>query len=156
MEERYKSFTVLISGICRSIRRIKTEEMAEFNLKSPHVSCLYYLLKEETLSLRELCAICEEDKANISRSLTYLEQEGYITSSPRRRRHYHSDHTLTDKGREVAEKLAVKIDSMLERASEGLSEEDRATMYRSLTLISNNLQKIYDNYEAAEDDEDEA
>jgi len=45
---------------------------------------------------------------------------------------------------------------MLERASEGLSEEDRATMYRSLTLISNNLQKIYDNYEAAEDDEDEA
>ena len=43
MEERYKSFTVLISGISRSIRRIKTEEMAEFNLKSPHVSCLYYL-----------------------------------------------------------------------------------------------------------------
>jgi len=154
MEERYKSFTVLISGISRSIRRIKTEEMAEFNLKSPHVSCLYYLFKEDSLTSRELCAICEEDKANISRSLKYLEQEGYITSSPRRRRRYHCILELTDKGREVASKLAMKIDSMLERASEGLSEADRVIMYRSLTLISNNLQKIYDNYEAAEDDKE--
>ena len=108
----------------------------------------------------ELCAICEEDKANISRSLKYLEQEGYITSSPRRRRRYHCILELTDKGREVASKLAMKIDSMLERASEGLSEADRVIMYRSLTLISNNLQKIYENYEtaeeSAEDGEDEA
>lgn len=154
MEERYQSFTVLISGISRSIRRIKTEEMAEFNLKSPHVSCLYYLYKEESLSLGELCNICEEDKANISRSLSYLEKEGYITSSTKRRRRYHLILELTDKGREVAKKLVLKIDSMLERASDGLSEEDRIIMYRSLALISSNLQKIYENYENT-DDEDE-
>ena len=61
---------------------------------------------------------------------------------------------LTDKGREVAKKLVLKIDSMLERASDGLSEEDRIIMYRSLALISSNLQKIYENYENT-DDEDE-
>ena len=153
MEERYKSFTVLISGISRSIRRIKTEEMAEFNLKSPHVSCLYYLLKEENLTSGELCAICEEDKANVSRSLKYLEQEGYIIIDAYRNKHYRNMIKLTDKGREVAEKLAQKIDSMLERASEGLSEEDRVIMYRSLSLISSNLQKIYETYEASGADE---
>ena len=41
--ERFQTFTVLITSINRSIHKIKTEEMAEFNLKSAHVNCLYYL-----------------------------------------------------------------------------------------------------------------
>ena len=43
MEERFETFTVLIARISRSIKRIKAGEMAEFALKGPHVSCLYYL-----------------------------------------------------------------------------------------------------------------
>jgi len=34
MIERFKTFTVLIAKINRSIKRIKTEEMDEFNLKA--------------------------------------------------------------------------------------------------------------------------
>ena len=43
MEERFETFTILIARISRSIKRIKSEEMADFELKGPHVSCLYYL-----------------------------------------------------------------------------------------------------------------
>ena len=43
MQQRFETFTVLIAKISRSIRRIKAEEMSEFHLKGPHVSCLYYL-----------------------------------------------------------------------------------------------------------------
>ena len=45
MKERFETFTLLLSKINRSIRKIKTEEMEEFNLKCPHVYCLYYLHK---------------------------------------------------------------------------------------------------------------
>ena len=41
MEERFETFTVLITRISRSIKRIKADEMADFELKGPHVSCLY-------------------------------------------------------------------------------------------------------------------
>ena len=71
MQERFQTFTVLITKLNRCIRKIKTEEMAEFDLKSPHVSCLYYLYKADSLTAKELCDICEEDKANISRSFIY-------------------------------------------------------------------------------------
>ena len=54
MNEKYKTFTVLMAKINRSIRKIKTEEMAEFNLKSPHVSCLYYLYKSENLTAKDV------------------------------------------------------------------------------------------------------
>ena len=79
MEKRFELFTVLISKISRSIRKIKTEEVSEFNLKSPHVSCLYYLYKSKPLTATELCDICGEDKAAISRSLEFLEKNGFLT-----------------------------------------------------------------------------
>ena len=76
--ERFKTFTLLVSNINRSIRKIKNEEMAEFGLKSPHVSCLYYLYTEESLTAKELADICDEDKAALSRSIVALEKLGYI------------------------------------------------------------------------------
>ena len=43
MQDRFEAFTVLIAKISRSIRRIKADEMAEYDLKATHVNCLYYL-----------------------------------------------------------------------------------------------------------------
>ena len=77
--ERFQQFTVLITKINRSIHKIKTGEMEEFSLKSPHVSCLYYLYKSKgSLTATKLCEICDEDKAYISRSLDSLENSKYI------------------------------------------------------------------------------
>ena len=45
MDSRFETFTVLITRISRSIKRIKAEEMASFQLKGPHVSCLFYLYR---------------------------------------------------------------------------------------------------------------
>ena len=79
MKERFETFTILINRISRNIRKIKNQEMAEYNLRSPHVSCLYYLYLSDGLTATELCERCEEDKATISRSLDYLETNGYLT-----------------------------------------------------------------------------
>ena len=81
MEERFETFTVLITRISRSIKRIKADEMADFELKGPHVSCLYYLSQRDGMTAAELCERCDEDKAAISRSLDDLEKNGYIKNS---------------------------------------------------------------------------
>lgn len=147
MEERFKTFTVLIAGISRSIRKIKTEEMAEFDLKSPHVSCLYYLYKTDSLTAKELCSICEEDKANISRSIKHLEENGYVICNSKAHKRYLAPLELTEQGRAVGKKIAEKIDNILDMASAGLNEEERQILYRSLIRINDNLQKICSNYE---------
>ena len=146
MQERFKTFTVLISKISRNIRRIKTEEMDEINLKSPHVSCLYYLFKSESLTAKELCDICAEDKASISRSIEYLEEQKYIICESNLKKRYRTPLTLTEKGQKVGKIIAEKIDHILNIASEGLTEEKRIILYEGLTLISNNLEKFCKNY----------
>ena len=56
MEERFETFTVLITRISRSIKRIKADEMADFELKGPHVSCLYYLSQQDGMTAADLRA----------------------------------------------------------------------------------------------------
>ena len=145
MEERFETFTLLIASISRSIRRLKTEETAEYELKSPHVSCLYHLYKEGSLTAVEICELCDEDKAAVSRSIVYLEQNGFLTRGEKQTgtcrvgKHYRAALTLTDKGREVAAHLALRIDEVLEAVSSGVSEEERVILYRALGCIDRNL-----------------
>ena len=56
-----------MSRINRSIpAQIKNQEMADWGLKSIHVSCLHYLHSQGSLTAAELCERCEEDKAAAS------------------------------------------------------------------------------------------
>ena len=141
MEPGFEAFTVLIARLSRSVKRLKTGEMAEFDLKGPHVSCLYYLSREEGLTAVELCERCDEDKAAISRSLDFLEKNGYISCDSTARKRYRSPLRLTDKGRAVCRRMDEKIDRIASQAGEGLSPEDRETMYRALTLLCGNLER---------------
>lgn len=151
MRERFETFTVLISSISRSIRRLKTEETAEFNLKSTHVTYLYYLYKAEAMTASEICELCDEDKAAASRSILYLEQNGFLIRIGKQAgqlslggKHYRSLLTLTDKGREVAARLAERIDRVLDEVSDGVSDEERAILYRCLKQIDRNLAALCD------------
>lgn len=146
MYHRYKDFTVLITKISRSIKRIKTFEMEEINLKSPHVSCLYYLYKEGKLTATEICEISEEDKAQISRALDYLELHGYVVCESNQKKRYKSHFDLTLKGKEAAKYIASKIDNILDEVSNELTEDQRQILYKSLNAISTNLEIINERY----------
>ena len=142
MNGRFETFTVLIAKINRSIRRIKSQEMAEYDLKSSHVSCIYYIYSSGTLTATELCERSEEDKATVSRALDYLEKNEYIVRDTSSGRRYKSTLSLTEKGREVGDKLTFKIDSMLNEVGTRLSESEREEMYRCLTIVSDSLDAI--------------
>ncbi|MBQ9797991.1 MAG: MarR family transcriptional regulator [Clostridia bacterium] len=144
MEHRFETFTVLITKINRCIRKIKNLEMAEYGLRSAHISCLYYLYGETDLTATDLCERCEEDKATISRALDYLESNGYITCESKSVKRYKSPLLLTEKGKEVSRQIAEKINRVLDEVSAGLSETERVSFYRSLSIISNQLEQVCD------------
>ncbi len=139
MEQRFETFTVLINRISRNIRKIKNQEMSAYQLRSAHISCLYYLYSSASLTATDLCERCEEDKATISRSLEYLESNGYLTCASQSTKRYKSPLVLTEKGMEVGKKIADKVNLVLDEISTALSEEERIALYRSLSIISERL-----------------
>ena len=142
MEERFETFTTLINRISRNIRKIKNQEMADYNLRSAHVSCLYYIYKAGTIAATELCEKCEEDKATISRALDYLEKNEFISCQTQASKRYKSPLQLTDKGTVAGKQIADKIDGVLDIVSDGLTEEERYNFYRYLTIISNSIDAV--------------
>lgn len=138
MQERFETFTVLINRISRNIRKIKNQAMAEYDLRSAHVSCLYYIYTVNGVTATDLCERCEEDKATISRALDYLENNGFITRGER----YKSPLCLTDRGAEAGKKITDKINGVLDAVSGGLTEEERLAFYRSLSIISESLEAV--------------
>ena len=150
MQERFETFTVLINRISRNVRKIKNQEMAEYNLRSAHVSCLYYLFVSNGATATELCERCEEDKATISRALDYLETNGFLTCETKCAKRYKSLLVLTEKGNEVGKRIADKIDGVLDKISDALTEEERLAFYRSLSVISEGLETVSKNGENKE------
>lgn len=150
--DRFNKFTVTVNSLVRNIHKIKSGEMAKLGLKSTHVSCLYYLYKEGgAMTARELCDVCGEDKAAISRAVDMLGREGYLYCEGGAKR-YKSPIILTEKGREVAEFIAGRVSCILEEASAQLSDGDREIMYSSLDCIEKNLKIMAAQYSEVTDD----
>ena len=140
MKERFQTFTALIAKISRNIKKIKNQEMAEYGLRSVHVTCLYYLSSNSSLTATDLCDLCEEDKATISRALDFLEENGFILRDNASAKRYKSPLVLTEKGVAVGEKITEKINFVLDEICIDLSDGERDEFYRSLKIISDSLE----------------
>lgn len=140
MDARYETFTILINKISRYILKIKSHEMESLGLKSTHVSCLYFLYRQnKSLTAHELTILCDEDKGAISRSIDYLKDNGYIEYEKDVAKAYKTPIYLTSKGKEIGEVISKKINNILDVASYGLSEQEKESMYHCLNTICNNL-----------------
>ena len=138
MIQRFQSFVTGITVCYKSIQQIKSIEMTEFGLKGTHAMCLFYLHHEPGgLTAAQLCSLCEEDKAAISRTLAELIEQGYI--QPVEKKKYRAPMYLTEAGIQVAEKVDTLVMQWVTAGGDGLTEEERAVFYRALNIISENL-----------------
>lgn len=144
----FHTFTVKIMKVNRGIQRIKTEEMKEFGLKGLHVSCLYYIYTQrEGITLKELCELCDEDKASVSRSLTLLKNDGYVVNENKEGKRYKYLLKLTEKGEATGAQIQEKISRVLSEIRAELDPEEEMIFYKNLIKISENMDSICRRYE---------
>ena len=138
MIQRFDAFVSGITSCYKYIQRIKSLEMTEFGLKGTHVMCLYYLRQNPAgLTASQLCGLCAEDKAAISRTVSELRSQGYITSLSQKA--YRAMLTLTSAGQEIARKFDHLIEGWVSTGGDGLSDEERSDFYKALSTIADNL-----------------
>lgn len=143
MENRFETFTSLILQISRSIQRIKSLEMAEFQLRGVHAMCLFYLCRNpHGLTQGELARLCLEDKASVSRALAGLAARGLVVDTqPAMVKKYNAKILLTPEGARVAARVMEKAERALLIGAEGLDGAGRESLYHQLETISRNLER---------------
>ena len=143
MLERFEKFSLAIAEISRFWHKIAGEELAKYGLKSSHITYLLTLYRyPEGLTAPKLAELCGRDKADVSRMLSILESKGLVRKESTGTSRYRGLLLLTDEGKTVASALSERAERAVERAGDGLTDENRAIFYESLDTITNNLRKI--------------
>ena len=143
MVTRFEQFSASVSCIHRCIQKIERVEMAKYGLKGPHAQCLLAMSRyPEGITSSQLCTICDKDKAAISRTVAELEREGLVNRNTKGTNRYRALLKVTEQGKIAAEHVDQRAKLAVEKASEGMTDEQRVTLYKVLDLIAGHLQTI--------------
>ena len=143
MIERFSQFCTSIASIQRSIIKIERVEMAKYGLKGPHANCLVAMARyPDGITAARLCDICDKDKAAISRTVSELEDAGMVLRQDPEGKRYRSVLRLSDKGREIANRVNDMVLLAVAKASDGYDKDKQQVFARVLSLVAGNLQEI--------------
>lgn len=143
MVSRFEQFSGAVSCIYRCIQKIERVEMAKYGLKGPHAQCLLAMGHHpEGMTSSELCTLCDKDKAAISRTVAELEREGLVIRNTKGSNRYRALLKLTQQGETAAAQVEERAKLAVEKAGEGMTDQQRAVFYEVLGLIAGHLQEI--------------
>ena len=89
----------------------------------------------------ELCALCMEDKAAVSKSLSLLKEKGYIEQEDDNKK-YKLKYFITPSGKKVFDEISIVIGQVVSQVGDGLTDDERNVFYKSLGIIVQNLNTL--------------
>lgn len=136
---RFVHFMNLIGRSAKSIQKIKTARMAQFDLSAAHTDCLCQLLAgmPSGVTQSQLTAALQMDRAQVSRVLRELCAKGL--AMPVTPESYKTPYCLTESGVHVAGEIRNTITEIHAYVSGDIPDEDIAVFYQTLQTISDNL-----------------
>lgn len=143
MLNRFERFSLAISEINRCWHKLAAEELAKYDLNSPHAVYLNTLYQHaDGITAARLGELCCKDKADVSRMISIMEKKGLVQKESSGGNMYRALLKLTDEGKAAARHVQQRAALAVELAGAGLSDSDREIFYQALDRITSNLQAL--------------
>ena len=140
MLDRFERFSFAISEISRCWRKLASEELAKYGLKSPHATYITTMYKyPDGITVPKLCEISGKDKSDASRMIAILEEKGLACKKDVGGSLYRGLWILTNEGKTAAEQVSIRASKAVELAGKDLDDETRDVFYKALESIASNL-----------------
>lgn len=143
MMNRFARFSLAISEIDRCWHKLAAEEMAKYELNSPHAVYLTTLYNyADGITATKLGELCGKNKADVSRMIAILEKKGLVWKEAIGDSFYRAKLLLTDEGKQAAEHVQQRAALAVELSGAGMTDADREIFYRCLERIVANLHTL--------------
>ena len=144
MINRFEQFSQVISGIHRYIQKLQRNEMVKRGYKGAFAQYLVTLNRiEEGLTSKELCEVCDKDKAAVSRIIAEMEEKGLVQRPKKAVRGYRSKITLTEEGKKTADYFYERSRLAVQSLSDSsITDEQKENFYLTLNMIYEQLRKV--------------
>ena len=144
MLNRFARFSLSISEIDRCWHKLAADELAKYELNSPHAVYLNMLYdnSDDGITAAQLAELCRKNKADVSRMVAILEKKGLVQKVAVGSNMYRAKLVLTEEGKRAAEHVRKRAALAVELAGSDLSDQEREIFYKALEQITANLQKL--------------
>ena len=140
MLDRFERFSFAIAEISRCWRKLASEELAKYGLKSPHATYLTTMYRyPDGITVPKLCEVSGKDKSDASRMIAILEKKGLAQKKVVDGSLYRGLWVLTEQGKKAAQEISLRASKAVELAGKDLTDETREVFYQALESIATNL-----------------
>ena len=139
------NFLYTLNSIRQSLFAFLESEMARENIRDiapSHGDILYILDKKGHLHLHDITKLSLKDKSTITSVINHLEKSGYVTKAKDNKDKRLVNIEVTEKARTIKPALAKISEKMNAKMFEGLSAEEKATLFNLMARISHNVDKL--------------
>ena len=142
-KERFSQLVRMVSRLDKSIKSLENAASQTLGVKSVHIFCVYSLIDApDGLTASEIAKKNGINRSLISREIEKLNSAGVTCYSDTN--HYNAHIMLTERGREVAQKIfRIGIESQ-KKVDSAISEEELNTFYSVLGRMTDILTGITD------------
>ena len=138
-EDRYIKFSLTVEQLAKNLQNLKNSCMAEFGLRSVHVTCIVRLGHSvDGLTSAQLSEACDVDKSLISRVVGELEEKGFLVYEETDKI-YRRKILLTERGIEVFESIRHILFDTIDAVRGTISDRDVETFYSVLNYFDSNI-----------------
>lgn len=138
-EDRYIKFSLMVEQLAKNLQKLKNSCMAEFGLRSVHVTCIVRLGHSvDGLTSAQLSDACDVDKSLISRVVGELEEKGFVVYEESDKI-YRRRILLTERGMEVFESIRGILFDSIDAVRGTISDSDVETFYSVLSYFDANI-----------------
>ena len=123
---RFEHFSGYISAIYRSIQKLEREEMVKHGLTGAYAQYLAAIKRHpQGITCKELCEICDKDKAAVSRVISSMENKGLVTRKSQNNTSYRALLFLTEDGERAAQFISERAKIVPRRMSGNCAAHQR-------------------------------
>ena len=139
------NFLYTLNSIRQSLFAYLESELARqgiHDIAPSHGDILYILDKKGSLHLHDITELSLKDKSTITAVISRLEKNGYVTRIRDSADKRLVNIQVTDKAKTIKPALARISEKMNSQLFEGLSAEEKTTLFHLIARVSHNAEKL--------------
>jgi len=137
---QFEALSLSVAQMTKLLQQLKRQKMAEYGLRGATALCLCQLLESDGgLTAGELATLGEIDKAQVSRCMKELLDEGFAYREEREGRCYRQKYCLTETGRAAARDINGTARVMEEALGKRVTDAELDGFYKTLYKLTTGL-----------------
>ena len=154
--DRYAQFRVNAESLSKNLQKYENSKMSSVGMRGIHALCLFHLGRHpQGMTVTELAAACEVDKALTSRVVAELLEGGYAAYKDPEQKNYRNKVVLTRRGKGCLRRVTLWVCDAIRDLKDEITRDELNTFFRVMMVLNNYLGSIDENASIESDDVEE-